>query len=321
MPDYTGSYATPRLDLGVAFNEFVENPSEFIARFVLAGFGVARKAGTFSKLERASFLRRGNVKRVARANYNRDQFSATDQAYACEERGQEVPLDDSERALYANDFDAELASTRTAARRVLQEIEIDVATAIFNTTTWTGSSLYTDVATTWATVATADVIGDVQAAKEKVRRLTGLEPNTLIVGAANLPYLINNAAIRNSIGYAQGSEIPRVLASLPAILGIERILVGKGVYNSAKEGATAVIADIWSSGYAMVAKLAMPGEGLDTPCVGRTLVWTADSPVEAGGAVVELYRAEEQRSDIVRARVHQDELVVDASYGHLLKVD
>jgi hypothetical protein len=43
------------------------------------------------------------------------------------------------------------------------------------------------------------------------------------------------------------------------------------------------------------------------PCVGRTFLWTADSPTNP---IVEQYRAESNRSDVFRVRHHVSEELI-----------
>ncbi|MCP4639437.1 MAG: hypothetical protein GY851_03340 [bacterium] len=317
MPNYSGTHAAPRTELGVAMQEYIQTLDEFIGSKILAGLMVPRKTAYFPKVMREGFLRTAVVKRIARAGYNRDTFLVEDSSYACEERGLEGPLDDADREFYTREFDAEMNTVATITRRVVQDYEIDVASAIFNSSTWTGSTLNTSVSTEWSTVS-ADVIGDVAGAKESSRRLTGVEPDTLICSQVVWKNIKRNEGILERVQYASEAGDAKMAGSIPGILGLPKILVGKGVYNSAKEGQTAVIADIWDDEYCMIAKTANEGAQLTEPCVGRTFVWSGDAPVEAGGVIVEQYRDERVRGDVFRSRMHSDELIFDASYAHLL---
>lgn len=317
MPTYSGTHATPRLELGVAMREYMQQADEFIGAKVLPGIPVSKKTSTFSKIEREGFLRTCDVKRVPRSGYNRDTFSAVDQTYVCIERGLEGPLDDGEREFYSGDFDSEVETVETVTRRVLTDYENDIEAAIFNATTWTGASLTTAVGTEWSTT-TANPISDVAGAKEYVRSATGIQPNTIIISQKVFNNLKVNEYILERIQYASIADDAAMERAIGAVLGLPRVLVGKGVYNSGMEGQSATITDIWNDEYAMICVTGDEGAGLMTPCLGRTFIWTADAPVEAGGCLVEQYRDEPKRSDVFRCRMHSDELIFDSSYGHLL---
>jgi hypothetical protein len=90
------------------------------------------------------------------------------------------------------------------------------------------------------------------------------------------------------------------------------------VENTALEGQAATLADIWSDDYCMVARVAPQGAPLRTPCVARTFLWTPDSASEL---VVEQYREEQVRANVLRVRHDLGEKVMDAAQGHLLKID
>lgn len=315
MPNQA-TYANPRLDLGVALAEFDLSKSGFIGLEVLPIMRVDRQAATFSKIEREGLLRRADVKRGPRGAYNRDEFGSTDQVYATVEYGHEQPLDDRERAFFENDFAADFWAVQVAFRRIAQEHEIRTAADVFNTTTWTGASLTTAVGTAWS-VVTADTKSDVLAASEKVRTLTGMEPNIMIINKVTLNNLLVNTLILDSIKYVARTSVEIIMQALADFYGLDRILIGKGVFNSADEGQPFVKNDIWSSDKAMIMVACDEGASLQDPCVGRTMQWIADSP-DSGGITTEQYREEQTRSWIYRARQFTDELIIDASYGHLL---
>jgi hypothetical protein len=322
MPRQSGSYATPRLDLGKAMWEYMLGSNSFVGAGAVGGsvlpiFKTMVKSGNFAKITRDSILRSRNVKRVARSAYSRDDFEVKDQAFSCEERGHEQPLDDSERSMYASDFAAEVAASRIAANVVLTEQERDVATMILNATTWTGASLFTDnKATPWTTVGT-DIIGQVMAGKEKVRGNTGMKANALVISQSVLELGLKcNTAIKTAIQYTAIPTEDAVVRALSGLLGLRYILIGDSVYNSAKEGQTFASADAWSNRYAMICRVAET-EDLAEPCIGRTLLWSADS---ADNATVEEYREEQTRSWVYRCRQNVDEVVFDANFGHLLQI-
>ena len=316
--DYSGNHATPRLELGVAVMEYVEQAKEFIGSVCLPIFKTKKKESTFSAITREGITRDVDTKRAARGAYNRDGFKAKDLSYKCEEHGLEGALDDGEREMYASDFDAELITTQITSRRVLQAQEKRVAALLFNTGTWTGNALYTNnQAAPWDVVG-SNAIGQVRAAREKVRANCGVEPNALICSKANIDRLMANTGIKDAIKYVARLTEAEILNALADILGIRKIFVGKAIYNSAKEGQSFASADIWSDDYAMVAVIAEDGQNLALPSIGRTFLWISDSP---DNATVESYRDETHRSDIFRVRQNVEEKVIDKHFAHLMKID
>jgi len=315
--DYQGSRAVPRLELGEAALEFIQQQDEFIGTQVLPIFPTKKKASIFPAITRESITREADTKRAPRGNYNRDGFQAKDKQYNCEEYGLEGPLDDSERSLYATDFDAELTTVQIITRRVLQAQERRIAGIVFNTATFAGPALYTDNSGAPWDNPSSDVPLQVRAARERVRANCGIDPNALICSKANIDRLLANNSIKDAIKYVARLTEAEILNALADILGMRRILVGKGIYNTAKEGKPFASADIWNDDYAMVATIG-DSQRLSDPSVGRVFLWSADSPENA---TVEQYRDDAARSDIFRVRQHVDEIIIDPFFAHLMKVD
>src|SRR3990167_7150470 len=142
--EYSGTHAKPRLELGVAVMEYIEQAKEFIGTVCLPLFKTKKKESSFSAITMESITRDADTKRAPRSEYNRDGFQAKDLSYKCEEHGLEGALDDGEREMYASDFDAELITSQITARRLMQAQERRVAEILFNIATWTGADLFTD---------------------------------------------------------------------------------------------------------------------------------------------------------------------------------
>jgi len=316
--DYSGTHATPRADLGGAVMEFIGDNDEFIATRALPILPVDEQAGNFSAITRECLTKVVDVKRAPRAEYNEDGIEAVDMQYACEEYGLVGLLDDSERRKYASDFDVEEATVLATTRRILLAQEIRAATLLFNTSTWTGASLYTDTSSSapWTTTTSA-VKAAIDTAREKVRALTGMLPNAMLINHTNFIRLKSLDDVIDAVKYTAAATDAQIAGMLGAYFGLEGILVGKAVYNSAKEGKAFASGNVWSNLYALLAVIPNDGANLKVPAVGRTCRWNADCPENT---VVEQYRVEPKRSEAYRVRQNVDELLIDASFGHLLKV-
>lgn len=317
MPRYD-TYAAPRADLGQALYEYMLSPDRYIGIQALPLTPVARRSATYTKFQRESILRDRSVRRASQSGYSRDTGDYEDDTYTCLEYGFETLLDDGDRAHFASDFDAEADASFLAQHVILREQERRIATALFNTSTWTGATLTTDVsANPWSTTTT-DVMTQLNNAKEKVRVLTGMWPDTLIINHQNFLYLKNNDDLIGRVVYSARAGDNDMGAALAEILGFRRILVGDAIRNSAIEGQTFAASNIWSTLYAMVAVTCPQGPLSPQPGVGRTMVWTGDG---AGNVQVEQYREEARRSDVFRVRQYVAEEIIDASYAHLLTVN
>jgi hypothetical protein len=318
MPIQQGTRSTPRADLGEAFHEFSPEGMTFVAGEVLPERPVAKKAATIGVITRENVTTETGS-HANGAGFDRVTLTSEDKSYACVDHGLEGQVTDDDRENYATDYDAEVETVQLVKTKMLIAREIRVAAALFNTGTWTGAALTTDVSGDWD-AAGSDVIGHVRSGKEVMRQNTGILPDSLLIGPVTFKSLQANTAI-----LAKFIGVPILTAdllrqSIAAILGIQNLYVANGVYNSAKEGQTASMADIWSDDYALLFKrqtgsLAQPG-------LGRILTWVGNSGSLANGLdrVVQ-YREEQTESDIFRVRDYSDEFVIDPYFGHLLQID
>ena len=314
------TYARPRASLGVAFQEYDTDGMECIATDVLPELEVQEESSTISVVTREGLLKRADPKRGSGGTYNRIDTETEDKDYTCKDYGLEGRLPDEKRKKFATDFDAEEVTVKTLHTKMAIEQEIRAAAAVFNTTTWdTGNAaLYTDNSgSPWDNIATK-IIAQVLAAVEKVRANTGVTPNALVLSKAQLVNILQNTEILSRFPGAAVITKKMLEGALASIFGLDKLVVGGQVYDSAKEGQAFVGSDVWSDDYAMVAKVAQKGDSMETPCIGRTCVWAPDAPEII---TVEQYREEQTRSDVFRTRQYVTELICDAYFGHLMKVD
>lgn len=318
--NYSGTYATPRLDLGIAYQEFQPDPDQFIAEQVFVPFMTEKRDASFSVRKRESLLQDVDTRRASRGNFNRIDGDLKDLSYNCDTHGLEALVDDEERELYASDFDAEMAAVEDVDQALRISKEKRAAAALFNTTTFTGSSLYTDASSSNPiTNPNSDMVDVILSAVEANRSANGgMLANALVLSYSNLLELLKNTGIRGHFPGAQQVTLMMLKDALPSIFGLERLIVGKAMRRTSADGAsTPSFSNIWSNSYLSVCRVA-PGESasLRTPCVGRTMKW---SRFDASLAV-QMYREEQSMSDVVRAFECVDELITDTYMGHLVKV-
>jgi hypothetical protein len=305
------------MDLGVAFQEYQPERFKFIADRVLPKYGVAKESATLSVLQRENT----NIPETKHANgagYNRVDLYLEDMAYTCVDHGLEAQLTDRDREKFRDDFDAEVEKIKSIKVKMTLAREKRVKDLIFNTTTWTGAALYTDnSAAPWDAAASA-VIAQIAAAKEKVRLGSGVIADSLICGEAAFQNLLSNTGIIARFPGAPLITQAMIEANMSAIFGLDQLIVGGSVYNSADEGQTYSGTDMWGDDYAMVAALGREGMPITEPQLGRTILWERYTP---DLIYADEYREEQTKSDVYRVEESIDEKVIDAVFAHLMKID
>jgi hypothetical protein len=316
MPRPTAATTLQRPDLGMLAYEYNATASQrgFIGTMAMPAFFVPEQTADYPVIPIEALLKLPDTKRAPRANYNRGDYEFETDTYACIENGWEEPLDDVERRLYARLFDAEMVAVQRAIDIILRVQEKRISALLFNT----GNFSSTGVTTEWSTI-TATPYADVIAGKQSMRANGGLEPNTLIMSKKVLENLLKVTEVRESLQYSADKQIEFLginaqAQMLARYFGVDRLLVGDAIYDSAKKKQSFSISDIWDDEYVMLAKVSNAPDILD-PSVGRTFVWEEDAP---GMLVTEQYREEQKRSWIYRTRQHTDEEIIFSNAGYLL---
>jgi hypothetical protein len=320
MPSPSTSLATLRPDLAGSLEEYdlVADRQGFIASRVLPVFEVAKASGKFGKIPIEQLLQNRDTKRAPGTGYSRGSFTFTDLGYATEEHGAEEPVDDREASLYRDYFSAEQVASNRAYDAVLRNAEMRAAALLFNATAFAAQK--TTVTNEWDDAANATPITDVEAAVQTIWTRTGLWPNALIINRLVFRNLRNCEQIIERIQSAGAGNATKpsdiTAAMLAAVFDLEEVIVSGLPKNAAKEGQPASIAPIWSSEYAMIARIAR-SQDVREPCLGRTFHWGEDGS-QIGGTV-ETYRDETVRSDVVRVRHDVDELLIHSEAAQLLE--
>ena len=320
MPSPTSSLATQRPDLATFLEFDLESEKAgYISTQVMPVQNVVSQSGSFGKIPIEQLLQQRETRRAPGAGYARGSFTFGTATYATEEHGAEEPVDDREAKMYAEYFDAEQVSTMRAFSAVLRNAEERTADAIFNTTTWTGSSLTTALTNEWDDATNAVPLTDVEAAVQKIYDNSGLWANALVVNRKVFRNLRNCDQVIERIQSAGAGDATKAsdvtVQMLAQAFDLPFIIVAGTSKNSANEGQAATPTQIWSGEYAMICKVAT-GMDMREPCIGRTFHWSDDG--SSIGGTVESYRDEVIRGNVIRVRHDVDEVVLYPQAGHLL---
>jgi hypothetical protein len=287
----------------------------FIGLSIFPIFETPEQSADYPVIPLEAILKLKDTGRAPRGKYNRGDWEFEMGTYSCKEFGWEEPVDDAEAALYRRFFDAEEIATIRATDILLRRQEARIATAAFDVASITNTAA---VAIEWSTAATAVPRANVYAARSAMRAATGLEPNVIAMSKKVFDNLMLTAEVTAAFRYTNPIEIggyeaqARIMAQY---FGLDRVLIGGAVYDSAKEGVAASIADMWDDEYVGLYRVSSGSRDLREPCIGRTFLWTGDSPQNL---VTEQYREEQTRSNIYRVRHNVDEEYVFVGAGYLL---
>lgn len=317
MPRPTSATTLQRPDLGALAYEYAMEADQrgFIGQLLLPTFEVAEQSADYPVIPIEAILKTQDTARAPRGGYNRGDYEFETGTYSCKEHGWEEPVDDVEARLYRRFFDAEQAAVMRATDILLRGYEKRVAAKVFSTSYVTNTS---NVGTEWSTAATCTPKADVKTAIQAMRAASGLVPNTIAMSLKVFENLMITAEIKTYLQYTSPHLVETFEAQrrmLALYFGVAQVLVCGAMYDSANKGITFSLADIWDDEYILLARVATSGNDLREPCLGRTFLWTADSPQLL---TAEQYREDQTRSNIYRVRHQTDEALVFSGAGYLL---
>lgn len=306
-----------RPDLQGLFEEFdlEMNLAKMIGLQLAPVIDVGLQAGPFGKITLESLMKQVDTARKTGA-YNETDFEFTDDSYATKENGISVPVDKRNAKIYENYFSAEAIAARLARAKVMQNLEIRIATLLFGGTFNTVAA-----ATAWDTVATAVPITDVESAVQRLYD-KGIVANCLVVSWKRFRKLRQTVSILERI-MSDGAGTPTkaedvTVAMLKAVFDLPHILVGGSQKSTTKEGQTASLSSVWSDSFAAVTRIAMPGAPIIEPCWARTFHWGEDGSTIGG--TMESWYDPNMRGDKVRCRMETHEKVMYTEAVELLTV-
>lgn len=262
---------TPRQDLLGAFSEYDPQSAGYIGTLLFPTFGVQEYSGTFGKIPMEAHLALVDTKRAVGAATSRSSWEPESDTFALAEYSHEEPLDTVGTRIWRSWFNAEEVAAQRVRAIIERDFENDVQAAVFNTTNFPLSgSTGLGITNEWDDATNGVPIDDVFAGHDALQT-KGVVPNTLLITANTWRALSQSSQILNRIKYVSAEVMNGLLplSALAQVFHVDQILVANAHYNSAKPGATAVAASLWSDEYAFLCRVATGGD-LASPHVGRT---------------------------------------------------
>jgi hypothetical protein len=164
--------------------------------------------------------------------------------------------------------------------------------------------------------ASATPIEDVRQGKRFVMEKTGFTPNVMVMGQTVFDSLIDHPDVIDRIKYGQTAGGPALAGNqaLAQIFGVDEILVGSGVQNTAAEGATETNSFILGK-HALLTYRA-PRPSIMTPSAGYTFSWNGYLGGGNGAPQISKFRMDMLKSDRIEAEMAYDQKLVAADLGY-----
>lgn len=293
--------------------------STYIADRVLPPIKTSEKTGTIITVGRASTFGDSSESliRAPRSGYSRGagvRLSST--TYAVQEYGREAPvdkqmIDDAQDPIKLKELESYGALTDLLIRR-----ERRVASMLFNTSTFTTTTLAG--ASQWS-AGTGDPIGDIDNACNAVQDRVGMKPNCIVLGLAASRAMRKSAAILSYMASDKDRQMvtePALRAMLASYFGFQIVEFGQAMYNTANSAVTVSLSPVWGD-YVWVGVVS--GDGVPSVSGDISVNPTAAAQIVQESLVSEEYEDNPNRSVVIRHRELRDELVIDSAAGQVIE--
>jgi len=219
----------------------------------------------------------------------------------------------------------ERAAAEYVAHKMLIRKEKDFMTKFFQGGIWTndvdGVSGVPSAGQVkqWSDTTDGDPIGNIRTAKSTVMESTGFMPNTLLLGQRVFDALVDHPDIVDRVKYSGGvgNQNPALVneQTLAALFGVERIVVGRAIQNTAQDGLANDHSFI--AGKKALLCYSAPTPSLLAPTAGYTFSWQGYLGTgNQFGIATSRFRMDHLKSERVEGEIAMDHKLVSADLGY-----
>jgi hypothetical protein len=279
------------------------NP-HFIADVVAPVVGVRKQSDKYFILDadRERF-RSSDDTRAPGAEANEVDFDVSNDSYFCEDHALEAVITDEERENADPALQPDIDKTEFLTDKILLNKEIALANLIATDSSLPGETLSgTDQ---WDDFDDSDPVLEVESTKATIQAAVQQIPNTLV-----LPYEVyqkvrlHPKVVEKVVNVKIGVVGADILAD---VFDVDQVLVPRGLKNTAAPGQAPSLSHIWGKN-AFLAYVP-PRPGLRTVGFAYSFQW-ATAPGSLQGHVVEMWREERRKADMVRVQRYYDQKII-----------
>lgn len=224
----------------------------------------------------------------------------------------DIPYEDIENADAGIMLTKRSSRVRYIKKKLYLNWEYRLASAVTSTSNVGSSSA---VGSNWSDKRDgySDPIGDIQTAQDNIYVSTGITPNRIIFSRIAWRLFTNHANVISRLYGHQTSTKGRLVTVAQAqdLLECEHIYIGKSLYNSAQEGQTASMADIWGTDVLVYYAPNQPSE--EEPSFMYSFRWN-----KIMNMVAEIHQLPRSKKEQVELGYYQDEKITGSALGFLI---
>lgn len=299
---------------------YIQDAGHFIAPQVFPTVPVAKQSDKYYRWNKGDMMRLEADERTPGAKVKAGGMSLDTAEYFCRRYAARWDVADPIRDNADSAVNLDKAATEWVSQQMLMKSEVVWASTYFAGSVWTTDYDGVTGSPSGAQVKRWDASGstpiqDIKALSAAVLGLTGFLPNVLALSFPAYNALCTNADILDRIKYTQKGVVTEEL--LATLFGLEKVIVGKAIRNTAVEGAADSMSSILGKHALLVHVPKSPGLMIASP--GYSFTWTGYTGAGAAGNRIKKYRLEENESDVIEGELAIDHKLVAADLGAFIE--
>jgi hypothetical protein len=296
---------------------FTQDQSQFIFPKIFPVIPVDHQSNKYWVWPKNDWLRDEARKRADSSESAGGGFTISQDSYFCDVWAFHKDLGSQVRANADGGLNLESAAVKFVSSRLMLRQEIQWATDFFTTGIWgtdlTGVAVPPGSATQFLQFndVASDPFALFEDARERVVSVTGLEPNTLVMGRQVWRQLKNHPDYVDRIKGTQGTKF--TIDAFRDFVEIDNIHVAKAIKATNNEGATAAYSFV--HGKAIWLGYVAPNPGPMEPSAGYSFAWTGVSGGMGATIGVDSFEMRQLKAIRYEAEVAFDNKVVAPELG------
>jgi len=291
----------------------VQDADKFVSSVVFPIINVPKQSDLYFQYSQEDFLRSEMKLRAPGTETAGAGYGLSTASYSCDVFGLHKDIADQVRA----NADAPLNMDKDTAKFLTQQFLIkrdaDFAANFFTAGVWTGSTTAGDITpgTKWD-ASGGEPIQEIETQLDSIEAKTGFRGNVAVFGAKAMKAFRNSEDVIDRIKYTQQGVVTEDI--IAGMLGVDRVVVARGIQNTALEGATASYSRLFTEDSCLVA-YAPSTPSLMHPAAGYTFAWGGYMGAGPDGQRMSRFRMDPLRSDRIEIEAAYDQKVVSPVMG------
>lgn len=280
---------------------------QLIGTMLMPRVEVSGRVGFYYTFDKGKFNIHDS-RRTGTSRANRISNGLTKTAFGpLAEHSLEEPIEYEVRDTYPSPHDARVDATEDVSEALDLGLEKEIADLLTSTSTITQNTTLSGT-DQWSDYANSDPFADIQTGIDTIKANAGVTPNTFELGYQVWSKLRHHPDLLGRMSVAS----VRVLTTemLADLIGVEKVLVGDAVYNTADEGQTVSMGYVWGK-HALLAYV-QSRPAIKKISLGYTL------QVE-DARYVDRWDEPWVKAEFVRANDYYEPKVVAVEAGYLIK--